>query len=310
MPTVRECVVWRIVSTVALLSAHWALLLQSSTAFGAEREAVDAEIAQVAKLYGLLDTPAAQRPKNFDERIAAFVDERDRIGRFLKQKGVVATREAIDRRLESVERVLAREGKTLGEALAAAEIKETELRRALSVPVAWNQYLRLVLTDASIEREFDENRDHYDGTTLQLAQVFLVRRGVVIAIASSGPPNDGSESQREAEEIHTAIVSGEMSFEDAVAKRSESPSASDGGRMGPVRYRGDVPNEVATWAFTAKIGDVSSPIATPFGYHIVKVLSRNGGDRSLEDARTEVIAVLSDRLWADALASKRRSTTR
>ena len=91
----------------------------------------------------------------------------------------------------------------------------------------------------------------------------------------------------------------------AALKHSTSPSAKSGGDIGFVRYQGDVPAPVAATAFTLRVGDLSEPIHSPVGMHLIQVVERKPGDLSLEDARPALLKELGQQLWIKTVADLR-----
>lgn len=61
-----------------------------------------------------------------------------------------------------------------------------------------------------------------------------------------------------------------VDFAELAKKKSEGPSASDGGDLGFFR-RGVMVAEFEKVAFTLKVGGVSDPVRTKFGWHVLKV---------------------------------------
>ena len=69
----------------------------------------------------------------------------------------------------------------------------------------------------------------------------------------------------------------DMDFAELAKKKSEGPSAADGGDLGFFR-RGVMQAQFEKPAFSLPVGGVSDPIRTQFGWHVLKVMER----RSLE----------------------------
>lgn len=76
----------------------------------------------------------------------------------------------------------------------------------------------------------------------------------------------------EAMEIKKEIDEG-ASFEELAARYSLCPSGRNGGDLGYFG-RGQMVPEFERKAFTLPVGEVSKPVFSPFGWHIIKVTDR------------------------------------
>ena len=81
------------------------------------------------------------------------------------------------------------------------------------------------------------------------------------------------DSLEKAEEVAEKINSG-LSFEEAAQKYSSCPSKSQGGSLGTFT-KGQMVPEFEQAAFSLAVGEVSSPVKTQFGYHLIKVEKKN-----------------------------------
>ena len=78
------------------------------------------------------------------------------------------------------------------------------------------------------------------------------------------------------EEIRNEIINGSLSFEDAAFQYSQDPgSAEEGGDLGFVPKGTFVP-EFEKAAFALKPGEISEPVETQFGYHVIQSLETRG----------------------------------
>ncbi|MFX1452497.1 MAG: peptidylprolyl isomerase [Promethearchaeota archaeon] len=71
-----------------------------------------------------------------------------------------------------------------------------------------------------------------------------------------------------AQDIKKQLASG-VSFNQLAQKFSECPSKKKGGDLGFFR-RGEMVKEFEQAVYSMKIGEISEPVKTKFGYHIIK----------------------------------------
>jgi len=76
-------------------------------------------------------------------------------------------------------------------------------------------------------------------------------------------------------DLKTQIVTGSASFSDLASAHSLDPSKNNGGELGWVK-RGSLVKNFETTAFTIELGEVSDPLETEFGYHILETLEKQG----------------------------------
>jgi peptidyl-prolyl cis-trans isomerase C len=99
------------------------------------------------------------------------------------------------------------------------------------------------------------------------------------------------DSEDEANEILNQLNSG-MSFEEAARKYSKCPSKENGGDLGEFT-RGQMVQEFEDAAFSMDEGQISEPIKTQFGYHIIKLVARRESEISpLEDEKEKIQSYL------------------
>jgi peptidyl-prolyl cis-trans isomerase SurA len=103
-----------------------------------------------------------------------------------------------------------------------------------------------------------------------------------------------NEARRKISVLRQRIVDGASFAEMARLNSDDTASASRGGEL-PWMAPGDLVPEFERAVANLKIGEVSEPIRTPFGFHIVEVLERRTADLATDRKRLEARKVLRDR---------------
>jgi peptidyl-prolyl cis-trans isomerase SurA len=103
-----------------------------------------------------------------------------------------------------------------------------------------------------------------------------------------------AEARRRLADIRARILSGAADFAEMARANSDDSSAARGGELDWV-YPGDTVPEFERAFQNLKIGEISEPFRSPFGYHIVQVLERRSADMSPERKRLQARQVLRER---------------
>jgi len=99
------------------------------------------------------------------------------------------------------------------------------------------------------------------------------------------------DSLDEANEILNQLKDG-MAFEEAARKYSSCPSKENGGDLGEFT-RGQMVQEFEDAAFSLAEGEISEPVKTQFGYHIIKLITKKESEISpLEDVKEQIKSYL------------------
>jgi len=80
-------------------------------------------------------------------------------------------------------------------------------------------------------------------------------------------------SKEDAEKIRQDIVDGKTDFASAAKEYSKCPSGKNGGDLGYFGKGMMVP-EFEQAAFTMKVGDISEPVKTQFGWHLIELTAQ------------------------------------
>jgi peptidyl-prolyl cis-trans isomerase D len=130
------------------------------------------------------------------------------------------------------------------------------------------------ISDSAVRVSDDEIRAYYDSHKAQFERPGVAKVSIII-IPRVVTAADSAAVRARAAALRSRILGGEK-FEDvARAESADSVSAVNGGSLGRgAKGRFVAPFETAAYAL--KVGEISQPVLTPFGYHIIKVDERKG----------------------------------
>ncbi len=157
--------------------------------------------------------------------------------------------------------------------LSNKHMTDKEFKTYLSDKIYLNEYLK---KNRVIEPEIDEKeiRSFYDNGKKNFKIEELIKASQILLLIEP----DATQKQRDkikekADKLRELIVNGE-DFEKLAKEHSQSAEANvTGGKLGIIK-KGYMPKAFEKVAFSMKKGELSKPIVTEFGYHIIKVTDR------------------------------------
>jgi len=239
--------------------------------------------------------PAAQR-NAVESRLIEHLVERELVRLDLAEKRVEPDAEQIDERLRRLEAIIRQGESEPEEVFEKLGFSEERLRAEVQLSLAWEAYLDRVVTEETLREHFEANRAELDGTRVRLRQIFR----------KAQQDSERGEARKLLHAVKKQIESEELTFAEAAAKYSQSPTGKTGGDLGWVSYLGTVPKELTRAAFGLEVGTISEPLSTSFGVHLLKVTAIEPGDFTLEDVRVIVRKRVSDDLWDAMVETGRR----
>jgi parvulin-like peptidyl-prolyl isomerase len=165
--------------------------------------------------------------------------------------------------------------------------------------MAWRRYLAEHVTDAAIEQHFQKHRRHFDGSQVHVAHILW-------KLNSSRDAAPEKAALEQARQVREQIASGRVSFAQAAQKHSSAASQSDGGEIGFIPRHGVMDEGFSRTAFDLERGQISQPIVTPFGVHLVQCLEIRPGEKTVADCREELRLAASQALFDRLAAEERR----
>lgn len=143
------------------------------------------------------------------------------------------------------------------DARESAKVRYIAIDPAAVIPDA-----SVTVTPKEIEDYYEDNLDEFKRPASAKVRYVIMNRAPTAA--------DSAASLQRAREVRAAALT---NFEEAAKQSADSVSARGGGSLGTMK-RGQTVPAFEQAAFALPIGQVSEPVLTQFGYHIIKVDSR------------------------------------
>jgi len=164
-----------------------------------------------------------------------------------------------------------------------------ELMRPEQVDVEYVELSRqaiaagIAVSEEELRQRYETHKSSYSVPEQRQA------RHVLLRLAEDADPQAVEVTQARARELRARLKAGE-SFEELAKTVSEDPgSAQAGGELG-FFARGAMVAPFENAVFALQVGEISEPVRTPFGVHIIRLDGvRPGGEKPFESVRADVL---------------------
>jgi len=154
----------------------------------------------------------------------------------------------------------------------------------------------ITVPDVQIQSYYNSHRDQY--RTKERVKV----RDILVSILNK-QPDEIPKLKAKAEDVLKQIKAGGDFAKLAEKYSDDKTNASKGGDLGWIQ-RGQMVPEVEQVTFGLKPGQTSDVISTNYGFQIVQVQEKEEGhQRSLDDAKGEIVALLKNQTVSDRMQS-------
>jgi peptidyl-prolyl cis-trans isomerase SurA len=246
----------------------------------------------VAKQRAL--TPSLKMPSQ-DEALQALVTEK-LLAKEIAAKGIHVRDEDIDRYVDHIKQANHLDDDQLKEALKQQGIDyaryRDQVRQEIEKVQLMNREIRskVNVSPEDINRYYDAHKKEYE------LPARLKIRQIMLRLDANAPDEIVQAVTQRLEDLRAQILKG-VDFAKVAKESSEDPAAADGGDLGEVEPSKVLPEFEAELA-TMKEGDVSGPIRTKMGLHLVKLEKRIAAGYQPE---SELAADIKEKLYNEAL---------
>lgn len=217
--------------------------------------------------------------------LQACIDRAAALQQLTAQKEA-ATEADVEQMIGRLQKQLAARDITWEQHVAAQGLSPDEYRTEIRWGLSWDAALERHLTEENLKRVFAKSPRDFDGTRLRVAHLLL-----------KTPAGETSAALQQAATIRQQIADKQLTFAEAAKKYSQAPTAAQGGEIGFIDRHQPMPEAFSAAAFQLAPGEVSAPVVSPAGVHLIACLEVVPGQRTFDDARDDVRAAATKILF-------------
>lgn len=158
--------------------------------------------------------------------------------------------------------------------------------------------------DAAVEKYYNDHKVDYE--VIKAKHILIRVKGAPMQARPGKPELTDEEALAKAQEIRKRLLAGEDFAAIAKVESDDSGSGAQGGELGEFKKGMMVP-PFEQAAFAAKVNEVTEPVKTPFGYHLIVVESHV--TKSLAEAKPDIETKLRPQLAREEWEAMRKSAT-
>lgn len=233
----------------------------------------------------------------FKQQTIDFFIEQYLVDRVLDQQDIEVSEEEIDEAYAEFRQQFA-DREAYEVQVERLGLTDDDIRQSLEDDVELEKYLAtqydLDVSEQEIEQYYDDNRQQFQRREEVRA------RHILIEAPEDVDDHEEQEALARAEEIYEEASEG-ADFAELAQEYSEGPTANHGGELGKFT-RETMVEPFSTAAFDElEVGDISRPVRTEFGFHVIEKLEHHeGGPTELDEVRSDIEMELKNRRRQEA----------
>jgi peptidyl-prolyl cis-trans isomerase C len=138
--------------------------------------------------------------------------------------------------------------------------------------------------EATARKYYEDHKSDY--LQLKARHILIRAKGSAAPLKKDAKELTDEEALAKAQDIRKKLVDGADFATLAKTESDDATSAANGGDLGPAFGHGRMVPAFEKVAFTIPVGELSEPVKTQFGYHIIKVESRQ--EKTFVEVRGEI----------------------
>jgi parvulin-like peptidyl-prolyl isomerase len=250
------------------------------------------------------DQPARERMR---QEVIEFLVETALVDQYLERMKIAVEQKELQDRMDTIKKEIVQNKQVLAKVLEDLQMTETEFMTHVSNDLRWEKFCLQQTTDSNLKNLFEKNPEMFDGSQVRARHILItvasddvklhqkaledlvaLRKQIEAktAEALSKLPTSADVVTREQERTKKL----EEVFGEVAREKSDCPSKRDGGDLQNWFPRfGSMVEPFSQAAFALKPFELSAPVKTSFGYHLILVTGRKPGQSVKFDEVKEAV---------------------
>jgi peptidyl-prolyl cis-trans isomerase C len=242
----------------------------------------------------LQNVPPAKHAEARPE-IIQFLVNQQLLDQYLIDQKIVVEPKEIDKAIEEMKAELVKQKKEFAKVLEEEKLTEVELRDHIAADIRWGKFAEERASDKVLKEIFESRKYLFDGSMVRARHILMAEAVQLQAVkqdidkqVADGlaqlPPNTDNLTR---EKKRQALL--DEAFAAQAKAKSTCPSKEKGGDVGWFQGVGFMVEPFARASFASKPFEMTEPVKTPFGNHLILVTDRKAGrDVKFEEVKEMV----------------------
>ncbi len=263
------------------------------------RAQYDEQVGELQKRFAMFggNIPEAQLARFKQKIIERMVDD-ELVKQEIDKANLTVTDEEVNKEFdtyksrtpggpENFEKFLERSG------MSVDNIKD-DIKRRLALKKYLNKDGALTIGDAEMQEYYKTNEKRFE------VKERIKARHILIKLDKAADEAAQKEAKTQIDAIYKEAKKKGTDFAELAKTKSQGPSGPRGGDLGWFG-RGKMVKEFETAGFAMKPGEISKPLKTQFGWHVLKVEEREAaGQKKFDEVKDDILEKLEARQFREA----------
>lgn len=261
-----------------------------------------ADLEQAHKWMGPSPVPVpSNRKRQQDlEALSLLIDDM-LMQQFLRTNGPQVSQAELTQKYNELQGELKKQNKTVADLCKEAGVSQEQLVRNMRTKIAWSGFASPRVTEEMLRKYYDGFKDFFDGTMVHVSHI-------VLRISPAMTAAERQATADKAKAIREQIIAKKIDFAGAAKQYSQEANGPMGGVIGFIPRKFAVDEAFAQVAFSLKPGEISEPVVTEYGAHLIQLNERRQGPGSTwEKAKADAREFYIEEMFQAVLAQQRKA---